>query len=178
MSLMPFSISPTEIPEVLLITYQRFPDERGYFAELYKSSSLPFLEVRQVNMSFSRKGVVRGLHYQLKPFEQGKLVTVLQGRILDLALDIRLGSPTYGKFVTREITPGLMLWVPPGFAHGFQALEESTVVYFTSKEYSPAHERCVHYLDLGIRWPLDAIVNRKDSSCPPLSQAENNFSYP
>lgn len=180
---MPFRFSRTRIRDVVLVEYERFPDPRGFFAELYRASSyaaeIP-LQFVQANLSFSRRGVVRGLHYQLRPAEQGKLVFVLSGRILDVALDIRRGSPHFGEHVAEEIALGRALWIPPGFAHGFQALEDSLVVYMVTKEYSPPHERCVAWNDpeAGIGWPLgEATVSEKDSRCPRLRDAETNFTY-
>jgi len=132
-------------------------------------------------MSYSKRGVIRGLHYQLKPAEQGKLVYVIQGRIYDVAVDIRKGSPHYGRYVAEEIYQGKAIWIPPGFAHGFQAIEDSIVVYMVTKEYSPQHERCIHWRDeeLAIKWPLqEAIISERDSRCPRLRDAEINFSYP
>ncbi len=182
---MPFKFRQLDIPDVVVIEYISFPDHRGFFAEIYKrsdflSSGIPYDYV-QVNMSYSRRGVIRGLHYQLKPAEQGKLVYVIQGRIYDVAVDIRRGSPYYGRYVAEEIYPGKAIWIPPGFAHGFQAIEDSIVVYMVTKEYSPQHERCTHWKDeeLAIKWPLqEAITSEKDSRCPRLREAETNFSYP
>jgi len=129
---------------------------------------------KQANVSFSKPGVVRGLHYQLPPKEQGKIVTVMKGRIIDVALDIRKKSKSFGKYVQAELSDDnhYMLWIPPGFAHGFQALEDSTVLYFvTHNEYSPPHERCVNYTM--IDWPIkNVIVSEKDAKCPPLERAE------
>jgi dTDP-4-dehydrorhamnose 3,5-epimerase len=126
--------------------------------------------------------VVRGLHYQLKPSEQGKLVTVVRGRVYDVAVDIRRGSPWFGRYVAVELTPGKALWIPPGFAHGFQALEETLLLYLVTKEFDPQRDRCAKWDDpaLGIRWPAPekAILSQKDRNCPPLAEAENNFEYP
>ena len=123
-----------EIPDVVLIEPVIFPDQRGFFAELYKrtdylANNVPY-DFVQVNMSFSRRGVVCGLHYQLRPMEQGKLVTVLKGRIVDVAVDIRRGSPWFGKYAMVELSADepRLLWIPPGFTHGFQALEDSLVL--------------------------------------------------
>ncbi len=158
----------------------------GFFTELWKrteylTTNLPY-DFTQVNLSYSRPYVVRGLHYQLKPAEQGKLVYVVKGRVLDVAVDIRRGSPWFGKYVAVELTPGLALWVPPGFAHGFQAIEESYFLYLVTKEYSQQHERCIAWNDpeLSIPWPIRerVILSEKDSKCPPLKQAETNFEYP
>jgi dTDP-4-dehydrorhamnose 3,5-epimerase len=186
---MPFkSFKRLEIPDVILVEPVVFPDERGFFMELYKRT--PFLaegipyDFVQVNLSKSRRGVVRGLHYQLKPMEQGKLVAVLRGRILDVAVDIRRGSPWFGRYVAVELSESnrYMLWIPPGFAHGFQALEDDTLVlYLVTKEYSPEHERCIAWDDpeLGIQWPMkeNVVLSERDKSCPPLARAETNFEY-
>ncbi|MEB2835864.1 MAG: dTDP-4-dehydrorhamnose 3,5-epimerase [Desulfurococcales archaeon] len=187
---MPFKeFKRLEIPDVILVEPVVFPDERGFFAELYKrtpflSEGIPY-DFVQVNISKSKKGVVRGLHYQLRPMEQGKLITVLRGRIVDVAVDIRRGSPWYGMHVAVELSEDnpRLLWVPPGFAHGFQALEDETLLlYLVTKEYSPEHERCIRWddPDLGIQWPLprSAILSEKDKKCPPLREAETNFHYP
>jgi len=116
--------------------------------------------------------------------EQGKLLTVLRGRIVDVAVDIRKGSPWYGRYVMVELSEENhhLLWVPPGFAHGFQALEDNTLVlYLVTKEYSREHERCIKWDDpeIGIKWPIrdNTIVSEKDKKCPPLRQAETNFKY-
>ncbi|ADI32012.1 dTDP-4-dehydrorhamnose 3,5-epimerase [Staphylothermus hellenicus DSM 12710] len=136
------------------------------------------------SLSKPRGDIVRDLYYQLEPMEQGRLITVLRGRILDVAVDIRRGSPWYGKYVAAELSGDnhLLLWIPPGFAHGFQALEDDTIVlYLVTKEYSPEHERCIRWDDpeISIDWPVKpAIVSEKDKKCPPLSQAETNFKYP
>lgn len=188
-SSMPFNyFKKLEIPDVILIEPKVFMDERGFFMELYKrtpflSAGIPY-DFVQVNLSKSKRGVVRGLHYQLKPMEQGKLVTVVQGRIFDVAVDIRRGSPWYGKYVAVELSMENhnLLWIPPGFAHGFQALEDNTIVlYLVTKEYSPEHERCIKWDDpeINIGWPLkkEAIVSEKDKKCPPLQEAETNFEY-
>ena len=184
---MPFTrFAKLDIPDVILVEYVKFHDVRGFFAELYKrtdflSNGIPY-DFVQANVSLSRRGVVRGLHYQLRPMEQGKLVTVLRGRIFDVAVDIRRGSPWFGRYVAVELRTGLALWVPPGFAHGFQALEDDTIVlYLVTKEYSPQHERCIRWddPDIGIQWPIrdNVILSEKDRKCPPLREAETNFEY-
>lgn len=175
------------IPGLLLLEPVVYPDHRGFFAELFREGELSRAGVGarfvQANMSRSRRGVVRGLHYQLRPAEQGKLVTVVQGRVLDVAVDIRRGSPWYGEHEAVELSadPPTLLWIPPGFAHGFQALEDATVIYLVTKEYSPRHERCIAWDDpeLGVEWPLkrEAILSEKDKKCPPLREAETNFQY-
>lgn len=185
---MPFrEFKKLEIPGPVIVEPVVFPDERGFFKEIYKRT--PFLangvpyDFVQANVSFSRRGVVRGLHYQLKPMEQGKLVTVLKGRIMDVAVDIRVGSPWFGKYVSVELSGEnhLLFWIPPGFAHGFQALEDSLVLYLVTKEYDRGLERCIRWDDpeIGIEWPLleEAILSEKDKGCPPLSGAETNFTF-
>ena len=183
---MPFkSFKRLEIPDVMLVEFVRFPDERGFFAELYKrtdflASGIPY-DFVQANLSFSRRGVVRGLHYQLKPMEQGKLVYVISGRVYDVAVDIRRGSPWFGRYVAAILEPGHALWIPPGFAHGFQALEDTYLLYLVTKEYSPQHERCVKWDDpeIGIPWPIreNVILSEKDRKGSPLREAETNFEY-
>ena len=186
---MPFkNFEHLKIPDVILVEPIVFLDKRGFFVELYKrtpflSEDIPY-DFVQVNVNVSRRGVVRGLHYQLRPMEQGKLVTVLRGRVYDVAVDIRRGSPWFGEYVAVELSEDnhLVLWIPPGFAHGFQALEDgSTVLYLVTKEYSPEHERCIAWDDpeIGIAWPLKdkVVLSEKDSKCPPLRLAETNFEY-
>jgi len=172
-----FEVEELGIPGVLLMRPRRFRDRRGYFAELYRSSELAHLGIPtpvQLNASFSVRGVVRGLHYQLPPREQGKLVFVPGGRILDVAMDVRRRSPTFGQYASAELDEesGGMLWIPPGFAHGFQALEDSLVVYMvTHNEYAPERERCVSYGH--VKWPLEvAAASDKDGRCPELARAE------
>lgn len=184
---MPFkSFKRLNIPDIVLIEYESFNDSRGFFSELYKKTD--FLangityDYVQVNLSYSKKGVVRGLHYQLKPMEQGKLVYVVSGKVYDVAVDIRHGSPWFSKYVGVVLKPGYALWIPPGFAHGFQALEDSYFLYLVTKEYSLHYERCVYWNDpeLRIDWPIkgEVIVSEKDSKCPQLQSAETNFDYP
>lgn len=182
---MPFSFKRLEVPDIILIESRVFEDVRGFFAELYTrkdflAAGIPY-DFVQVNLSFSRRGVVRGLHYQLKPMEQGKLVTVVSGRVFDVAVDIRMGSPWFGKHVAVELVPGMLLWVPPGFAHGFQALEDSLFLYLVTKEYSPQHERCILWSDpdLNLSWPIKGVlVSEKDARGVRFREAETNFNYP
>jgi dTDP-4-dehydrorhamnose 3,5-epimerase len=112
----------------------------------------------------------RDLHYRLKPSEQGKLVFVIRGRVFDVAVDIRRGSPYFGRWVAAELGPGEALWIPPGFAHGFQTLEETHLLYLVTKEYDPQRDRCIRWDDpaIAVKWPaLDkAILSQKDRNCP------------
>lgn len=186
---MPFkTFKRLSIPDVILVEPMVFYDARGFFKEMYKktdfsANGIPF-DFVQVNLSRSSMGVVRGLHYQLKPMEQGKLVSVVRGRIFDVAVDIRRGSPWFGKYVAVELSEEnhYALWIPPGFAHGFQALENDTLVlYLVTKEYSPAHERCIRWDDpeIGINWPIreGVILSDKDKKGAFLREAETNFEY-
>ena len=182
---MPFDFRPTSIPDVLLIEPQRFEDNRGFFAETYKRSafsaggiSLTFV---QDNYSHSVGDVLRGLHYQKHPRAQGKLVSAIRGRIFDVAVDIRKGSPTYGDWVGATLSHdnGRMLYIPPGFAHGFCVLsEEADVTYKVTEEYAPDLDRGIIWNDpaIGIRWPIDdPILSPKDADLPSLEAADNNF---
>jgi dTDP-4-dehydrorhamnose 3,5-epimerase len=169
---MPIQIEETDIPDVKIIRATRFHDERGFFAETYKESE--YLEIGipkfvQDNLSESSKGVIRGLHWQASPFGQGKLVTCLSGAILDVAVDVRIDSKTYGKHVSVELHSNeqIALWVPEGFAHGFQALEDVTRVHYKVSNYwDKASELSINPLDssLSIIWPLpDFKLSEKDS---------------
>ena len=175
---MPITIEDTNIPEVKIIRGKRFHDERGFFTETYKDSE--YLEAGlpkfvQDNLSESSKGVIRGLHWQEEPFAQGKLVTCLQGKILDVAVDIRKGSSTFGKHVAVELShdEAISLWVPTGFAHGFQALENETRVFYKVTNYwAKGCERSLNYNDpsVAIAWPLkEMILSEKDLIAPLLS---------
>ena len=184
---MPFIFKRLEIPDIILIEPKVFGDERGFFIETYKSSEFKANGITydfvQDNHSRSQKGVLRGLHYQLQPMEQGKLVRCVRGRIWDVAVDIRKGSPWYGKWVAVELSEEnkLMLWIPPGFAHGFVALEDGTeVIYKVTKEYAPELDRGIIWNDpdIGIKWPIEnPILSEKDKNPPRLKDAENNFTY-
>ena len=157
----------------------RFPDERGFVLQSYTQSSLHaqgiFAEFKQALQSQSRRGVVRGLHFQWDP-PQGKLVRCASGAVLDVIVDIRHGSPTLGEHAAVELSAvnALVLWVPPGFAHGFMALAEDSIVFYEcTEEWSAAGEGGILWSDpaLGIEWPaLQPIVSEKDSRAPTLAQ--------
>ncbi|MBE0448481.1 MAG: dTDP-4-dehydrorhamnose 3,5-epimerase [Actinobacteria bacterium] len=184
---MPFSATPLEIPEVLLIEPKVFIDDRGFFMESYSKRDFEDLglpqEFIQDNHSKSAKGVLRGLHYQKDPMSQGKLVRCIRGLILDVAVDIRKGSPTYGRSISVILSEEnkKLLWVPRGFAHGFITLEDDTeVIYKVDNPYSPEHDRGIAWNDpvIGIDWPLDSpSLSAKDTNQPLLKEADNNFSY-
>ncbi len=176
---MSLRVRALELPEVLELTPTIHPDPRGHFFELWRADGyaavgLPAAFV-QDNVSRSRRGVIRGLHAQF-PVEQGKLVTVLRGAIFDVAVDARRGSPRFGRWAgaTLRADEARQLWVPPGFLHGFQALEDDTVVlYKVTGPYDRPSEVAVRWDDLaiGIQWPLsDQILSTKDEAAPTLDQ--------
>jgi dTDP-4-dehydrorhamnose 3,5-epimerase len=179
-----------DIPDVILITPKKFGDERGYFMESFRKSlfneAVGNFDFVQDNQSLSADaGTIRGLHFQLEPKAQGKLVSCVTGGILDVAVDIRTGSPTYGHHVTAELTAdnGQMLWVPAGFAHGFCTLEANTKVsYKVTEYYSPEHDRGLAYDDpeIGINWPIasgKAVLSAKDRRQPKLAELGAMFTY-
>jgi dTDP-4-dehydrorhamnose 3,5-epimerase len=179
-----------EIPDVVMITPRRIADSRGYFSEIFKAAwfreyvaEAAFL---QDNESLSvQAGTIRGLHFQVEPFAQGKLVRVIAGRIFDVAVDLRAGSPSFAKWVGVELSAdeGEQLWIPPGFAHGFATLESNTVVnYRVTAAYSAAHDRGLRWNDptIGIRWPVSvdvALLSDKDRTQPLLEEVPSCFSY-
>ena len=174
----------------ILIVPKKFGDSRGYFMETFRASLFE-AEVGQFtfvqdNRSMSAEvGTVRGLHFQLEPKAQGKLVSCTAGALLDVAVDIRSGSPTYGQFVAEELSAenARELWVPPGFAHGFCTLEPNTVIsYKVTDYYSPEHDRGLSWNDpaLGIDWPVSAdraILSDKDRKQPTLAALGSVFQY-
>jgi dTDP-4-dehydrorhamnose 3,5-epimerase len=182
---MPFEFTPGGIPGLVLVRPRVFDDGRGFFLELYKHSDFAGAGIGehlvQDNYSKSTRGVLRGLHYQKLPRAQGKLVLCLKGRIFDVAVDIREGSPHYGQWTGVELTEEnrSMLYVPPGFAHGFQVLSGTAeVLYKCTDEYSPSDDRGIAWNDPDIRiaWPLrDPVLSGKDKQHPLLREADNNF---
>jgi len=184
---MPFEFRTLEIPGPVLVRPQIFGDARGFFLELYKHSDFVRGGIRehlvQDNYSRSAKGVLRGLHYQKTPKAQGKLIMCLKGEIYDVAVDVRKSSPQYGKWTSVELSEEnrLMLYVPPGFAHGFQVLSDTAdVLYKCTDEYSPDVDRGIIWndTDIGITWPLkDPVLSAKDRIHPLLRDADNNFEF-
>jgi dTDP-4-dehydrorhamnose 3,5-epimerase len=182
---MPFTAERLQIPDVLLITPTVFRDDRGFFVETYKAAELAALGITAVfvqdNHSKSAKSVVRGLHYQVHPKPQAKLVRCCRGAIYDVCVDIRKGSPTFGRWVGAELTEEncRMMYVPVGFAHGFAALTEGAeIIYKCSAEYSRDHDRGILWNDpaIGIRWPVaEPVLSAKDQKNPLLRDAENTF---
>lgn len=181
---MSFKIEKTGLEAVLLLEPEVFGDDRGFFFESFNAVS--FIEGAGVDCSFvqdnhskSSKGVLRGLHYQISR-PQGKLVRVVEGVIFDVAVDIRVGSPSFGKWVGEELSAEnkKQLWVPPDFAHGFLVLSESAqVLYKTTDYYAPKSERTIRWNDpsINIEWPdlsQHLIMSEKDRKAPFLSEAE------
>ncbi|NJK97251.1 MAG: dTDP-4-dehydrorhamnose 3,5-epimerase [Bacteroidetes bacterium] len=179
----------TDIPDLLIIEPNVFQDERGYFFESYNKNKYAEqninIEFVQDNQSKSGYGVIRGLHYQLNPNAQTKLVRVLQGAIWDVAVDIRKGSQTYGKWFGIELSAEnkYQLLVPQGFAHGFSVLTDETIVYYKCDDYySPQNERGIIYNDsqLNVDWKIPAskaVLSAKDIKHPSFREADNNFIY-
>lgn len=179
----------TELEGVLIFEPAVYKDERGYFFESYNEQTFHQQGVTnrfvQDNQSFSKYGVIRGLHYQLDPHPQTKLVRVLQGRILDVAVDIRQGSPTFGKYVSVELSADnkRQLLIPRGFAHGFSVLSDTAEVsYKCDGLYDKASEGGIRYDDpqLNIDWQLPlskAIVSSKDLALPVFAECKNNFKF-
>lgn len=176
-------ITPTSIPDVLLIEHKVFSDDRGFFFESFNQKL--FCEATGMDVSFvqdnhsrSNQNVLRGLHYQVKQ-PQGKLVRVVRGSVFDVAVDIRKKSATFGQWVGIELSDDRhqQLWVPPGFAHGFVVLSESAdFLYKTTDYYAPQHERCIAWNDpdLAIEWPagLQPVLSAKDQVGKRLNGAE------
>jgi dTDP-4-dehydrorhamnose 3,5-epimerase len=173
----------TELPDVLILEPKVFGDERGFFLESYnkrvfRQATGLDVEFVQDNHSKSRQRVLRGLHYQVHQ-PQGKLVRVIAGEVFDVAVDLRRGSPSFGKAAASRLDADSkrMIWVPPGFAHGFLVVSDhAEVVYKTTDYYAPEHERTLLWNDpaLGIQWPLEGepILAEKDRRGTPLKQAQ------
>lgn len=185
---MAIQVEPLALPECLLITPDRFGDERGYFSETYNSAAFKGhgieAEFIQDNQSLSAaQGTLRGLHFQSPPFAQAKLLRVLRGAVLDVAVDIRVGSPTFGRHVAVELSAenGLQIFIPVGFAHGFCTLEPGTEVFYkVTAPYAPDHDHGVLWSDpdLGIDWPVTseaAVLSEKDKVHPRLSDLPDYF---
>ena len=176
-------ITPTTIPDVFVIEPKVFGDARGFFFESFNQKAFnetTGLDVNfvQDNHSRSTKGVLRGLHYQIQQ-PQGKLVRVVRGAVFDVAVDIRKGSATFGKWVGMELSEdnNKQFWVPAGFAHGFLVLSDSAdFLYKTTDYYAPEYERCIAWNDpaIGIQWPADAVpqLSAKDMLGHPLASAD------
>ncbi|MBU4487134.1 MAG: dTDP-4-dehydrorhamnose 3,5-epimerase [Candidatus Delongbacteria bacterium] len=186
---MSFNIVETGFYGLRVIEASIFNDDRGYFFESFNKKKLSDIgfkfEFVQDNVSKSKKGVLRGLHYQINPMSQTKLISVLSGKILDVAVDLRRNSPTFGKCFSLELSSddGRMILIPRGFAHGFVVLTADTVIlYKCDQYYSPEHERGIIFNDpdLNISWKIpetDLIIAKRDLSFPTFSKAEMNFFF-
>lgn len=182
-------IIKTDIPDLLIIKNKVFQDPRGYFTEAYNEKTFAEngidIKFCQDNRSKSSYGVIRGLHYQLNPFSQTKLVSVIVGKVFDVAVDLREGSPTFGKWYGVELSDEnhLQFLIPQGFAHGFSVLSETAIFsYKCDNFYAPQHDRGIAYNDpaLNIDWqiPADKVsVSDKDNNHPVLANAEINFKF-
>ncbi|MFN4088205.1 MAG: dTDP-4-dehydrorhamnose 3,5-epimerase [Alphaproteobacteria bacterium] len=184
-------IERLDIEAVSAITPARHGDERGYFAETYSRAALAAHGIEdtfvQDNHAYShRRGTVRGLHFQVPPHAQAKLVRVVRGAVYDVAVDLRRGSPTYGHFVGAVLSArnGMQLHIPAGFAHGLCTLEDDTeVLYKASDFYAPAHEGALRWDDpaVGIPWPLGGTaptISARDAAAPLLTGFDSPFAYP
>ena len=182
------NIIKTNLKDCYIIKPDRFDDERGYFKKIESRQleELGFEKIVQINESKSEKGTVRGLHFQENPFSQAKLVRCINGEVLDVAVDLRVGSPTYGKWTYVNLTPENhnMLYIPRGFAHGFVALKDNTVFeYYIDNIYMPSHERGIIWNDpdINIDWKLkeygidEPIISEKDQKHLTLKESPEYF---
>jgi len=184
---MPFTFQPLAIPDLILIEARHSQDARGFFLETYKRSAFAAhgIDVSFVQDNYSRsvRGVLRGLHFQKPPRAQGKLVQVIRGEVLDVAVDIRRGSPTYGQWAGLRLSGDRfqLLYIPVGFAHGFCVLsDEADFVYKVTAEYAPELEAGILWNDpeIGIEWPVaDPIVSPRDAALPRLREAGDVFTF-
>jgi dTDP-4-dehydrorhamnose 3,5-epimerase len=183
------NVIKTNLPGLYVIEPKVFQDDRGYFFESYQEEKLSQQGIKsrfvQDNQSKSSYGVIRGLHFQKEPHAQTKLIRVLEGSIYDVAVDVRMGSPTFGKWFGIELSAEnkKQLYVPKGFAHGFSVLSETAVVFYKCDElYNPASEGGILFNDpgLGIDWKIEAgkeLLSAKDKILPLLKDANLNFSF-
>jgi dTDP-4-dehydrorhamnose 3,5-epimerase len=185
---MSFTFRPLELPGLLLVRCARRNDARGFFIETYRGGPFedagitgPFV---QDSLARSERGVLRGLHYQLPPRAQGKLVQVLRGEVLDVAVDLRKGAPTFGRWAAHTLSEASeeLLWIPPGFAHGYLVLSDGAdLAYKATAEYDAALDRGIRWDDprVDIDWPVThPVLSTRDRALPLLSDAENPFTWP
>ncbi len=181
---MPIKLTSTPLDGVFLVESRVIADNRGYFTEIYSSMMWEEAGINvnfvQDNVSQSSRGVLRGMHYQLNPQAQGKLVRCLKGAIFDVAVDLRKSSPDFGRWFGHELSEqnGTAMWVPEGFAHGFIALNDACVLYKCTSHHAPEYERSLSYKcpETNIQWPIEAtIISPKDIDAPVLNAAEHNF---
>jgi dTDP-4-dehydrorhamnose 3,5-epimerase len=185
---MPFRFQPLEIPGMVLVQPFRRGDERAFFEEVYRRSHFVTggigLDFVQDNCVRSSLGVLRGLHFQRPPQPQGKLIRVTRGRVFDVGVDLRVGSPTYGKWVgvTLDDQTGSLLYLPPGLAHGYQVLsDQADLSYKVTAEFAPTLDAGIRWddPDLGIQWPLaEPALSEKDRALPALREVQSPFRFP
>jgi dTDP-4-dehydrorhamnose 3,5-epimerase len=184
---MSFIFKKLSIPDIILVEPKVFSDERGFFMESFRNSIFKKNGINtnfiQDSLSHSKKGILRGLHFQKNPKAQAKIVTVVRGEIFDVAVDIRKNSPTYGKWIS-EILSGhnhKSLYIPEGFAHGFCVLSDNVdILYKVNEEYSPEEERGIIWNDsqINITWPIEKpIIQERDAKLTNLENIDNNFDY-
>lgn len=180
---MPFAFTRLGIPGVVLVEPKTFADERGWFAETYRrdefaKGGITAEFVQDNHSSSTKRGTLRGLHFQVPPAAQGKLVRCVRGAVLDVAVDIRRGSATFGRHIAVELdaTTKRMLWMPPGFAHGYQTTTaDAEVEYKVTAPYSPTHERSIRWDDpaLAIPWPVrPPVLHPRDAAAPRFADAD------
>jgi len=183
------NVIKTDFPGLMIVEPRIFGDDRGYFFESYNAKLMSDAGIQTVfmqdNQSLSKYGVIRGLHFQRNPFSQTKLVSALEGTIYDVALDLRKGSPTFGKWFGLELSSvnKRQVYIPQGFAHGFSVLSQRAIIHYKCDNfYNPQSEGGVLYNDpaLGIDWKVDAtkvFISEKDKLLPTFEQIETNFDY-
>lgn len=172
------------IKDAFTFRIPHFNDERGGFAKLFQASKLnnsafKNFEIKESFYSFSKKGTIRGMHFQLAPHQHAKVVTCPKGKLLDVIVDLRKDSPTYGQFCSVVLSEekGLAIYIPEGCAHGFQSLEEdSMTLYLVSSEHSPEHDTGILYNSFGLKWPLESQkISERDLSFPKLEDFKSPF---
>ena len=181
------TFTKAHIDGIIIISPNSFSDDRGYFFESFKENEYRdhgiIHNFVQDNISKSKKGTLRGLHYQIGKFAQGKLCQVLSGEVLDVAVDIRFGSPTYGKYVSAVLSENNheQIWIPPGFAHGFSVLSDEAIFHYKCTQYySKEHERSIYYADrdLKIDWNIEnPLVSPKDKESKFFKDIEKDFVF-
>ena len=179
---MPFEINEDPcIKDVKIINAKKFEDNRGFFEEIYRNEIFKEFNIKykfpQINLLFSKKNSFRGFHFQLNPEPQGKLITVITGKIIDYGVDLRGNSQSFKDHVAYEIINGKMIYIPEGFAHGLLALEDSYVVYFTTNEFNPKLDSGIRYddKDLNIKLPDNIIISEKDKELKHLKELNIDF---